>query len=160
MDDFSYGFEVKSGHMFDYLSDIIRTWYTKNPAAALPAGWAYCNGGAVSVADNSESDWLDGVRDARFVTPNLNANAGYGSRGLFLRGGNSAGTYQDDAFQDHTHSYTMFNDEDWAIMTNSSANTHAGNWHYTWTTNGANSGKPGPETRPVNMTVIWIIRVQ
>jgi len=125
----------------------------------LPTGWVACNGQEVALAAGSEGDLLDNVSDGKIVLPNLNLQKG----GLFLRGGNTAGVAQDDAFKQHTHiapygaSYLVYP----AYGGNHAEQDQVANPHdyssVSSETGGSATAKT--ETRPVNMSVIWIIRV-
>lgn len=138
-----------------------------NPAAFgltvadLPENWVPCNGGVTS---------------GGIPIPNLN------NQRLFLRGGNTSGVIQQDAMQGHSHvdsghthtfarprhfsnettgGNSMFTSTDFAALsqisvTNSSAANLGGPTPF------AGNGTPrvANETRPANMSVIWIMRVR
>lgn len=133
---------------------------------SLPDGWVQCDGQTLS---DSESP-LNGQ-----VIPNLNAarNA-WNSKGSFLRGGSTAGVFEDDAFQGHYHRAEKdSNIHEWYLSAGGFALLGGGN---DVSRNGATTtqyrareaitdgtnGAPryGMETTPVNMSVIWIMRVK
>jgi hypothetical protein len=110
--------------------------------------------------------------------PNLNGNpGGANSPGqatqvqMFLRGGLTSGTGQTDAFQGHKH-----NAEDIAnnlialfgvtMLTTTAPGTNGGTYLSSVKTStpitDETNGTPriGSETRPVNMSVVWIIKVK
>ena len=134
----------------------------------LPEGWVECNG---QVLDDTESP-LHGQ-----MIPDLNA------AGRFLRGAIESGILQEDTMQDHTHLDSGHNHSfyvsDYGFPDGSSDRTA----NYYWmnpergtnewkqtdtksanlggpTTFGGNVPRTGSETRPVNMSVVWVIRVK
>jgi len=147
-------------------------WYNTSATAPLPTGWYKCNGQSVAVPSGGEGDLLDGSTNATFVTPNLNAYAtdGLGARGVFLRGGTTAGVVQGDAFQGHWH--TTFADQGsggatfWGLQYWTGNRSGTSSYEGTQGTvrSPANDGANGSprvtnETRPLNMSVIYIIRL-
>ena len=113
----------------------------------MPEGWTECNG---QLINDPESPY-NGQN-----APSLNINADYGDRGLFLRGSTTSGVYQDDQLQDHQHDYThVYGDDD------ADGGGHAADNRWaTYQTSDPVTGKHGSETRPVNMSVVWIIRIK
>jgi hypothetical protein len=112
-------------------------------SACRANGWAVCDG--TTPASQGISDAV--ITDA---TPNLNGE------GRFLRGGSSAGVEQDHQMQSHTHSY---------VQGYANADTAAGGGNTGLTsaasqTTGTNTGNSASETRPINMSVIWLMRVK
>ena len=105
---------------------------------ALPGAWVECNGQTLSDADSV----LNGQ-----TIPDLNGDA------RFLRGSSTSGTEQADTFKSHLHSIpTTSTDGQGGIATGS--NTGMGGYSY-------NSGSTGDsETRPINYSVVWIMRVK
>ena len=143
-------------------------------AVSLPAGWVECNGQTVGDTESS----LYGV-----TLPDLNnARNAWNSGGSFLRGGTSSGTFEDDEFQGHTHSdpghthsYTDTTVEDLGYDSGYAVQSGPGNngrAPVSRTTAAVATGIAGPstqsnglvrfgdETKPVNMSVIWIIRIK
>jgi len=146
---------------------------------SLPENWVECNGQTLSDSDSP----YDGQ-----VIPNLNGDgAGAASPGqsgaeqMFLRGGTTSGTGQTDAMQGHKHTGNTGTlpanpAEDKTSYYNSYASSENPSWHaYTWqaspttstlTISGPSSdgvnGTPrtADETRPKNMTVVWIMKIK
>jgi len=131
---------------------------------ALPGEWAECNG-QVLIDDES-------VYNEQTI-PNLNGESGGADspdisrkEAMFLRGGLTSGSGQDHRFQEHSHNHrhgiTAYDGgTGWdyaeeftgAYGTSSSYYTNYDNTMPT-------SGNYGSETRPVNMSVVWIMRVK
>jgi hypothetical protein len=107
------------------------------------AGFAVCDGTTPASQGISEAVITDAM-------PDLNGEA------RFLRGGAAAGTAQDHAMQSHTHAYQKVG----AAVTAESGSSG----YYSGSGSGASSGTPtgasGSETRPINTSVIWIMRVR
>ncbi|MFN3780659.1 MAG: hypothetical protein ACK4SO_00615, partial [Candidatus Kapaibacteriota bacterium] len=137
--------------------------FTNTPA--LPYGWVECNG---QTLNDPASPYHNQV------IPNLNGDPnGADSPGLsekakmFLRGGTTSGIGQNDAFQGHRHSidtdgarkrtYALLT-YDWALGNYSPlANITVGD-PISDGTNG--TPRTADETRPKNMSVVWIMRVK
>jgi len=119
----------------------------------LPENFAECNGQEI---DDPESPF-DG-----YTLPDLNGDA------RFLRGGSLSGTEQDDAFQGHGHSLLTRTPSDGAATTFAGFSKNSSNSYVV----GANNGVKTPveygngpiriddETRPINMSVVWIMRIK
>lgn len=110
---------------------------------ALPSGWLECNGQTISDAGSPYNGQ---------TLPNLNSNTqdGSTSSGMFLRGASTSGTMQADA--------TAVN----GLSTDATKGTDHSGYGTTQkagTTIGTLSSTD-PETRPANMTVVWIIRIK
>lgn len=118
---------------------------------SLPSGWLECNGQTVSDVGSP----FNGL-----VLPNLN-----GER-RFLRGGATSGTLEADAFQNHNHYRSPSNLDEIALtqgprQASFIANIITGSQDVLQTyTGNAASGNTSSETRPINMAVVWIIRVK
>jgi hypothetical protein len=122
---------------------------------ALPPGWVPCDG---QVLSDSGSPY-DGQ-----TLPNLN---GPGDARL-LRGGVTSGTMQDDAFQGHRHDVS--HDAEKIISSSGPLGTGTGPFldesiagiQILDPTDDGTHGTPrtGSETRPVNMSVVWLIKVK
>lgn len=129
---------------------------------ALPVGWVECNGQTLNDPQSS----LNGQ-----VIPNLNGQA------LFIRGGATSGVFQDDQMQSHAHPdaghthpshNTNFintpanvdnNPGEYGLYLSSATGVgHADLGDPSETTAGA--ARHGSETRPVNMSMVWIMRVK
>ncbi|MCP4131678.1 MAG: tail fiber protein [bacterium] len=135
----------------------IVAWHKSLESVSIPEGWVECNGqiitGSESIYNNKK-------------IPDLNG-------GMFLRGSSSSGAFQEDA--------TAVNG---LKMSVTGAHTHGYNYHADWDTNmGGNPDSDGTwsnlsriqtgsagnhshalsgntETRPVNMSVVWIMRIK
>jgi len=112
--------------------------FTNTPS--LPDGWVECNGQVLSDADS--------VYNGQTI-PDLNGD------GRFLRGSSTSGTLQADEFKSHTHTVGM-NNLDWPLaytsVSGTTANPAAGC--------ALLSSTGGSETRPINMAVVWVMRVK
>ena len=130
---------------------------------SLPDGWVECDGKTI----NDPTSPLDGQ-----IAPNLNGDlSGSNSPGLsgkyamFLRGSSSSGTGQLDAFQGHSHRFNTVREGsgpdqygfDWQSMQVSSFNDRVAE---PITLGSHGSPRYGSETRPVNMSVVWILRIR
>ena len=128
---------------------------------ALPAGWVECNGG---ILDNPDSP-LNGQ-----AIPNLNGDK------RFLRGGTISGDTQTDAIQGHWHDFYCGNTQSSFdhIKSNNQIATAAnvGSRYLQSTCSGSQDQINNPksdgtngtprvanETRPINMSVVWIMKV-
>lgn len=138
---------------------------------AIPGGWVECNGQTIVDA----ASLLDGQ-----TAPNLNGDsAGADSPGMsgkyamFLRGGTLSGAGQADAFQGHHHAMIKAaNILEWHLgggfgtapigADSHSAGTTATGYQALQATTDGSNGTPrtAAETRPVNMSVIWIMRIR
>ena len=143
----------------------ILPWYNKKEDAQLPPGWFKCNGITLKASDGltAEGDVLDGTVDGTFVTPDLNNYSTNGGR--FLRGGTVAGVKQDDTFLDHEHWRNSIHVDEYPLFSKGAGvggyyGTSGGyNFGQSWTGGNSSSPRAGTETRPANMSVIFIIRV-
>lgn len=126
----------------------------------LQDGWVECNGQTVS----DPASPYNGKN-----VPNLNGNRDYADskgnpRGLFLRGGAASGTYQKDTVIDHKHTYIYDKikfkggdaqiDSDYEYALNNDVS------NLTLGVNGIDGDRISDETRPVNMSVVWIMRIK
>lgn len=124
--------------------------YTHTPS--LPSGWVQCNGQTLSDAAS--------VYNGQ-VIPDLNASVG-GDISRFLRGSTTSGTMQAQDVQPHNHTVTSNGN---LIAQNPStilSGGFSGGGNYANTGNGSVTvnNSTGSETRPANMSVIWIMRVK
>ena len=122
-----------------------------NPLS-LPAGFLECNG--QTVADPTSP--LDGI-----VLPDLNGD------GRFLRGASVSGTEQDDALQGHRHAWDVLpgpplERDEKRVGTGTKTLPSGAVVHVAGVTTDAVYGdaRVASETRPVNMAVVWIIRIK
>jgi len=147
----------------------ILPWHKSLPGvSALPDGWVECNGQVLAASDSP----LNGQ-----IIPDLNYSA------RFLRGATDSGTFQDDAMQEHTHldsghqHSTYLANNGWPDGAGDRAADYywmeswrgAGVWKGTNTSYaalqgassyGGNTARVDSETRPLNMSVVWIMRVK
>lgn len=112
----------------------------------LPDGWVSCDGLVV----NDPASPYNGQ-----ATPNLNfpRNA-WNEGGSFLRGSSSSGIWQNDALKihNHNHQYSSFSGGGDGINGN-------GVKHRPTVITSHNAGDAN-ESRPVNMSVIWVMRIK
>ncbi|ROL58455.1 tail fiber protein [Bacteroidetes/Chlorobi group bacterium Naka2016] len=132
---------------------------------SLPYGWVECNG---QTLNDPASPYHNQVIPNLNGDPNGANSPGLSEKaGMFLRGGTNSGTGQYDAFQGHRHSV----DPDGALKYSWSYNTYdlsSGNYAplanitigdpISDGTNG--TPRTANETRPKNMSVVWIMRVK
>jgi hypothetical protein len=149
----------------------IIAWHkTLTGCPALPSSFAECNGQTLSDGDSP----FNGQ-----TIPNLNGE------GRFLRGSNASGTVQADALQGHYHSiydpghhhldqlrhfpananYGTFGGD--ADIGDGNIDAITGYGNYTGITvlaasNDGSNGNPrlSNETRPINMSVVWVMRIK
>ena len=146
----------------------ILAWHkslTGTPGLPASGEWVECNGQTLSDAQSPYNTQ---------VIPNLNGDAaGANSPGqtaklsMFLRGGLNSGTGQQDAFQGHWHDiyrkhgsgteYTGVHSN----YANTGSEEKTGYYAKDPTSDGANGApRTANETRPVNMSVVWIMKVK
>ena len=141
----------RSGYGLVPLGTIVAWHKSGGSVGGLPAGWRECNGGAA----------VNGIN-----IPDLNntygAEGGGSHRGRFLRGGTSSGSYQSD----RTNNFYRWEQDDddggpnrWEANLSQSGgwNGHMGSYH---SNDRRRFRLKGGETRPMNMSVVWIIRVE
>ncbi len=127
-------------------------------APALPEGWVECNGGTV----NDSRSPLKGQ-----AIPNLN-----GER-RFLRGGSTSGSLENHAFQNHSHSISKDGRviEWYRVNPGGGGGTNNvpggpddlnlyGSGSTLYSVGWVNWGNAESDTRPINMSVIWIMRIK
>lgn len=157
-------------HIVPPLGSIIAWHKSMTGTPSLQDGWVECNGQTINDAASPYN--------GRTI-PNLNSNNTYKGRGLFLRGGISSGTYQDDYLEHHVHSYSGYFypdivkigndicskiDKSGQIICDYEFEIH--NYNFSSVTTGTivesypYSGKSSTETCPVNMSVVWIMRIK
>ena len=134
---------------------------------ALPVGWVECDGSTISDAASP----YDGI-----AVPDLNSpRNSWNSAGSFLRGNTTSGDWEDDRFQGHRHGlYKNQKVFEWYANHPSGSNTTVAgnndsqlfggtNTQYIVldpTTGSYGSVRTGNETRPVSMSVVWIIKIK
>lgn len=136
----------------------ILAWHksmTNTPSLPSSGEWIECNGQTLS---DTASPYHNRV------IPNLNGAA---STGHFLRGSDTSGVFQLDAFQGHWHAAF---EEGFAIgaagpiyvLRPWGAGNQANGSSRTPTTDDGlnNTPRTATETRPVNMSVVWIMKVK
>ena len=121
----------------------------------LPDGWVECNGDTLNDSDSP----LNGQ-----TIPDLNGE------GRFLRGSSTSGVSQDDAFQGHLHNWQTHVARDGsgggAVSSGSYDSTQSIRGYFGAASDSiATLGSYGTprvanETRPINMSVVWIMRVK
>ncbi len=120
----------------------------------LPGNFVECNGQTLNDPDSI----LNGA-----VIPNLNG------QGRFLRGSATSGTLQDDAFQGHRMNRNTLGNTEYVPTIGGSgydlvAGTRvlfSGNTTGDPITDGTNgTPRTASETRPTNMSVVWIMRIK
>jgi hypothetical protein len=168
---------------FTYLDEIsvpvggIIGWhksFTNVPALPASGKWVECNGQVLADAGSA----LNGQ-----TIPNLNGAAGGADSpghaakvAMFLRGGETSGTGQQDAFQGHEHRLRFANtttvpagthDNSYGVLGAQNTGRELDEFNAAgerWTsieTNGINgTPRTANETRPSNMAVVWIMRVK
>jgi hypothetical protein len=124
--------------------------YANTPT--LPSGWVACNGQTLSDAAS--------VYNGQ-VIPDLNASIS-GDISRFLRGSTTSGTIQAQDVQPHNHSVTINGSLLAQNPSPSVSGGFQGGGNYSNTGYGSVSvnNSTGSETRPYNMSVIWIMRVK
>lgn len=116
----------------------------------LPAGWMECNGGTVT---DPASPLLGAT------LPDLNG------QGRFLRGSSTSGTDQGQMFQDHAHYRNPSNVGEHLPTVVPGGFSYVPNLGGVDTpisafTGNAVTGSFGTETRPINMSVVWVMRIK
>jgi len=131
----------------------IMAWHKDFPnTPPLPASWVECKGQIL----NDPSSPYDGQ-----TIPNLNGDL------MFLRGSTASGILQGDMFQDHRH-YRNPEQLGESFFVNIGppvasgiSNIFTGTDTRSYTITGfAANGSAGFETRPRNMSVVWIMKVR
>ncbi|MCP4136549.1 MAG: hypothetical protein GY754_36605 [bacterium] len=131
---------------------------------SLPDNFVECDGTQISDSDSP----LNGE-----YTPNLNnAAQSYHEGGVFLRGSTtSSNTLQDDGFQGHRHDIKYSNGAAALVPYNpggvstTAPNNGSNPWVYLQVKDPTSDGVNGTprtesETRPVNMPVVWVMRIK
>ncbi len=160
---------AKINENFDFLKNRaapiggIMAWH-KNYTGSLTLtdGWIECNG---QVINDTESPF-NGM-----TAPNLNGDAaGADSPGttgkfqMFLRGSTTSGTGQMDAFQGHHHAGVDVHDQSGDVATDINFVGAGVFWNRNFKgdpiTGNHGTARVATETRPVNMSVVWVMRIK
>lgn len=140
----------------------------KDTELELPTGWLECDG--QSIPDDSPLKKITGAENLPNLNdpnmPNFLGNKGGG--GAFLRGGTNSGVTQPDSFQGHGHHFRYHSDSDGAgdkpivvKMPTHKFNKHTRNDVVTFPVKGKfGEVRVDSETRPINISVVWIMRVK
>ena len=129
---------------------------------ALTEGWVECNGQTI----NDPESPYNGM-----IAPNLNGDAGGadspdvgGKYRMFLRGDTTSGTGTLDAFQGHHHAGSDVHDIPGDAHLDASLVASGIWWNRFYkgdpTTGNHGAARVDTETRPVNMTVVWVMRIK
>ncbi|MCP4133329.1 MAG: tail fiber protein [bacterium] len=116
----------------------------------LPEGWKECDG---TLIDDAESVYYG----KNIYTPDLNGEA------RFLRGGSSSGDPQDGQVGRHLHSFTSghtVNGNDGFYQLDADDGSSYNGIVSTWYTTYAGGSETDSETRPDNMSVVWIMKIK
>ncbi|MCP4138637.1 MAG: hypothetical protein GY754_47210 [bacterium] len=128
----------------------IQAWH-KNMTGTpnIPTEWVECNG---QIINDSESVY-NGL-----AAPNLNSPVYSGnSKGMFLRGYTQSGLFEEDTFELHSHTYTYTEAASGpAMFGGGPRRANVGTAATPKPTTEAGSD----ETRPSNMSVVWIMRIK
>lgn len=146
------------------IGSIIAWHKSMSGTPSLPYGWVECNG---QTLNDPASPYHNQT------IPNLNGDAsGANSPGLsekasmFLRGGTTSGTGQNDAFQGHKHSITSnaisYSYGGMVINQGAESDLPTATIEVGNPISDGTNGTPrtASETRPKNMSVVWIMRVK
>lgn len=127
----------------------IIAWHKSLPGVpqVLLDNWLECNG---QVVTNQNSPVYGQT------LPNLNG------QGRFLRGGSTSGILQNHAFENHQHTQNASTSTTGGAQAGSLYDFTAGSGLQSTNvlTTVASTGNAATETRPINMTVVWIIRIK
>ncbi len=127
----------------------IVAWHKSLENVTIPEGWVECDG---EIITDSESPYNN------LNAPDLNnPKNSWNSKGSFLRGGTTSGVFEDGMNQRHSHSYSIFRLE--------GRGTYDTGDSYFALANAILQGRTtavsgGDETRPVNMSVVYIMRIK
>ncbi len=132
---------------------------------SLPYGWVECNG---QTLNDPASPYHNQVIPNLNGDPNGADSPGLDEKaGMFLRGGTSSGVGQNDAFQGHRHSVThdaVTSSTTQILLSSSGTDLYLPDASITIgdpTSDGTNgTPRTANETRPKNMSVVWIMRVK
>ncbi len=111
----------------------------------LPEGWVECNGQMLSDTNSLYHGQ---------AIPNLNGAVSAGLKGRFLRGHSESGQIEDSQNLQHSHSHSRVGAQN--------DSTGGSGWaaYSRDLVTGTTSTEGGPESRPHNYSVVWIMRVK
>jgi hypothetical protein len=123
---------------------------------SLPAGWEECNGQTISDASSPYNGQ---------AIPDLNggttSSSGDASRGRFLRGHSSSGSFQNEQTNNLYGANAHDDDDGASTISNIPQNGSYSAWLSYWRLDDAVRFRMrGHETRVTNMSVVWIMRVK
>lgn len=128
----------------------IVAWHKSFPnTPALLDGFVECNGQTLDDGDS--------VYDGQII-PDLNGGA------KFLRGSSASGTNQSHQFE--THKHALASNIGWPVVIDQGAGhdwagwATGANWNTLGSVENPSTGNSGAETRPINMSVVWILRIK
>lgn len=141
--------------------------FTNTPS--LPANFLECNGQTVSDAESPyDGQVIPDLNDATNRSTSITSGGG-----VFLRGGDTSGTFTDDQIQHHDHDVferatSATTGSGLTLVQDSSTPGSASNTPTSGVVDVKNStnhtaagdARVGNETAPFNMTVVWIIRIK
>lgn len=136
----------------------IIAWYGTVAGVALSSEWQLCDGSVISDVDSP----MNGQN-----TPNLNGNttsiSGKSSEGRFLRGSTTSGVLQGDQ-SNHLNTVELENTSGGATLSitleENGFPRYVQSDVYNSVSNRYKMSLKGQETRPTNMSVIWIMRIK
>lgn len=137
----------------------IIAWHQNLPGTpGIPAGWQRCDGSRITASQSPMRNQF---------TPNLNgfttsASGDGGQRGRFLRGSTTSGFFQTDQ-ANNFHQAFVHDDDDGCGDNCTGTLDDDGNWSrwmgYYRSNDAVRYRLEGIETRPTNMSVVWIMRI-
>jgi hypothetical protein len=142
--------------------------FTNTPT--LPSNWVECNGQTLSDAESVYNGQVIPNLNGAAAGANLSNGDNLGKTGdVFLRGDETSGVTQFDAFQGHKHAMsnkqitqpTAGATAAWAPTVQNTTNVSTTEAVSTPTTDGTNgTPRTGTVTVPRNMSVVWIMRIK
>lgn len=119
-----------------------------SPPLPIAEGWQACDDSPIT---DPESPLY---RDPPVRTPNLNGEA------RFLRGGSGSGTMQDDAMQNHRHAQQARSSGSSGVESGVGSSSSSMIYTKYNSETATGGGRYADETRPKNMSVVWIMRIK
>lgn len=134
----------------------------------IPDGYLLCDGREVSRTEYADlfaaigTTWGEGDHSTTFNVPDMREVApvgiGTSSRNEPAHDAFLLGEFKDDQLQSHTHSYTAAANSSGTVGVGSYPNGNCVGAHYTFSTNGVNTGRSGTVTRGKRIGVNFIIK--